>query len=111
MQQNKVSNTETQVPQSPQMNERDFVNDILSTEKYLTSSYSTTLNELSHQSLYQDILSISNETQNAQRDLFNLMFKNGWYKLEAAEAQKIDQSYNQFSGYIQQQSPYGTTMQ
>ncbi|MEC2076435.1 spore coat protein [Metabacillus fastidiosus] len=111
MQQNKIQNPETQVQQSPQMNERDFINDILATEKYLTSAYTMALNELSHQALYQDILTVSNETQDAQRDLYNLMFKNGWYKLEAAETQKIQQSYDQFSSYLDQQSPYGKMMQ
>ena len=38
------------------MNERDFTNDLLSTEKYMTDSYSTFLNEASHQALYQDVL-------------------------------------------------------
>ncbi|MGG3888077.1 spore coat protein [Metabacillus fastidiosus] len=111
MQQNKIQNPETQVQQSPQMNERDFINDILATEKYLTSAYTTALNELSHQALYQDILTVSNETQDAQRHLYNLMFKNGWYKLEAAETQKIQQSYDQFSSYLDQQSPYDKMMQ
>ncbi len=28
----KVQNTETQIPKTPQMNDRDFINDMLSTE-------------------------------------------------------------------------------
>ncbi|MFD2215952.1 spore coat protein [Metabacillus endolithicus] len=103
----KISNAETQVQEGPKMNDRDFANDLLSTEKYLTSSYSTALNEASHQALYQDLSTIFNETQQAQRDLYNLMFKNGWYSLEAADTQKLQQSYQKFSTTIQQQSPYG----
>lgn len=102
-----ISNAETQVQQGPMMNDRDFTNDMLTTEKYLTSSYSTALNEASHQALYQDLSMIFNETQQAQRDLYNLMFKNGWYSLEAADTQKLQQSYQKFSTSIQQQSPYG----
>lgn len=109
--QQKISNAETQVQQGPQMNDRDFVNDILSTEKYMTASYSTALNEASHQALYQDLLTIFNETQQSQRDLYNLMFKNGWYSLEAADTQKLKQAYQQHSTTIQQQSPYGTVQQ
>ncbi|MFD2444531.1 spore coat protein [Bacillus sp. CGMCC 1.16607] len=88
------------------MNERDFLNDLLSTEKYLSDSYSIALNEASHEGLYQDILAIYTETQNAQRDCYNMMFKKGWYKLEAADQQKIQQSYQQFQGYSNQ-FPYG----
>ncbi|MBM7605848.1 spore coat protein CotF [Metabacillus crassostreae] len=109
--QQKISNAETQVQQGPIMNDRDFVNDLLSTEKYMTASYSTALNEASHQALYQDILTIFNETQQSQRDLYNLMFKNGWYSLEAADNQKLQQAYQKHSNEIQQQSPYGNMQQ
>jgi spore coat protein CotF len=109
-QQQKITNPETQIQKGPQMNDRDFVNDLLSTEKYITASYSSALNEASHQALYQDILTIFNETQQSQRDLYNLMFRNGWYALEAADTQKLQQSHQQFSNYIGQQSPYSSGM-
>ncbi len=46
--QNKIGNPETQVPKTPQMNDRDFINELLATEKYMTDSYSTALNEMSN---------------------------------------------------------------
>ncbi len=101
----KIQNPKTQIPTSPQMSDRDFINDILSTEKYLTGSYSTAMNEASYQNLYQDIQQIFNETQDCQRNLFNLMFKKGWYSFEAADQQKLSQAYQQFSGY-NNQLPY-----
>jgi spore coat protein CotF len=100
--QQQIQNPETQVPQTPQMNERDFINDLLTTEKYMTTSYSQALHEASHQGLYQDILSIFTETQKCQRDLYNLMFMKGWYSMEAADQQKLKQSYQQFQGYTNQ---------
>ena len=101
-----IHNPETQIPKTPQMNDRDFLNDLLATEKYITNSYSTYLNEASHDALYQDILTVFTEAQNEQRSLFNLMFKKGWYKLEPAEDQKLQQKYQQFQGYSSQ-FPYG----
>lgn len=100
--QNKVQNPETQVPKTPQMNDRDFANDMLSTEKYITAAYSTALNEASNQAIYQDLSTIFNETQDCQRNLYNLMFKHGWYSLEKADQQKIQQAYQQFNGYTNQ---------
>lgn len=88
------------------MNDRDFANDMLATEKYMTDSYSTALNEASHQDLYQDLSSIFNETQQCQRTLYTLMFQKGWYKLEAEQAQKIQQSHQQFTNYTTTQFPY-----
>jgi spore coat protein CotF len=110
MNQNQIQNPETQVLKTPQMNDRDFLNDMLTTEKYMTSSYSVFLHEASHQQLYQDMMNIFTETQNCQRELFNLMFKKGWYKLEAADPQKLQQAYQQFQGYTNQ-FPYQNTVQ
>ncbi|KZM55235.1 spore coat protein [Aeribacillus pallidus] len=107
----KISNPETTVQKSPQMNDRDFINDLLATEKYMTQGYSTALNELSHTVLYENIQMICDETQKCQRQLFNVMFKNGWYSLEACDNQKIQQSYQQFANYLKQQSPYNQNIQ
>ena len=107
--QNKIKNPKTQVPETPQMNDRDFANDLLATGKYMTDSYSTALNEASHNQLYEDLSTIFNEAQDNQRQFFNLMFKKGWYSLEAAPQQKLQQSYQQFSGYASQ-FPYNNNV-
>jgi len=97
----------TGLPQvkGPEMNDRDIVNDILSTEKYLTQAFNTAVNEASNQELYQTQLQILNELHEAQRELFNLMHQKGWYKLEAADANKIAQKAQQFANY-RTQFPY-----
>ncbi|MBU9722187.1 MULTISPECIES: spore coat protein [Bacillaceae] len=104
-QSSKIKNPKTQVPETPQMNDRDYINDILTTEKYMTSSYSTALNEASHEALYSDVEQIFNETQRCQRELFNLMFEKGWYSFDAVQEQELSQSFQQFTGY-QTQNPY-----
>ncbi|MFB6467837.1 spore coat protein [Cytobacillus sp. Hz8] len=105
MQSNQIANPQTgQLPQvkNQQMNDRDFLNDGLSTCKYITDSLNIAVREASHQQLYTEVLQILQETHNSTRELFNLMFKEGWYKLEAADQQKIDQAYQQFSNYSTQ---------
>ncbi len=86
----------------PQMNDRDFVNDALSTCKYLTDSFNVAVREASHQQLHSDMLQILMETHQSARELYNLMFQKGWYKLEAEEQQKLQQASRQFSGYSSQ---------
>lgn len=103
----KVQNPSAPFQQTPQMNERDFINDILTTEKYFSHSYSVAINEMSHQALFQDISNIANETQMMQREIYNLMFQKGWYSLEQAPLEGLAQSYQQFSGY-KSQFPFGT---
>ncbi|RNA67451.1 spore coat protein [Alteribacter keqinensis] len=98
----KIGNPKTQTPDSPQMNDRDYINDMLATEKYMTGSYCTALNEASHEGLYKDVQSIFNETQDCQRNLFNMMFEKGWYSFDAVPQQTLDQSHQKFSGYSNQ---------
>lgn len=100
--QQRIKNPESQVPKTPQMNERDFINDLLATEKYVTTSYSMALHEASHQGLYNDLMSIFSETQECQRDLYELMFRKGWYGIEAADQQQLQQTYQKFQGYSNQ---------
>ncbi|MGG4264586.1 spore coat protein [Peribacillus simplex] len=107
---NKIQNPESPVAKTPQMNDRDFINDMLTTQKYFSNSYSVALNEMSNQALFQDIFSVSKENQEMQRELYNLMFEKGWYGLEKAQAQSLSQSYQQFSGY-KNQFPPGSNIQ
>ncbi|ELK44056.1 hypothetical protein BAG01nite_30210 [Brevibacillus agri] len=103
--QNQIANPQSgQLPQikGPQMNDRDFLNDCLATCKYVTDSLNVAVREMSHQQLYSDMLQLLNETHQSARDTFNLMFQKGWYKLEAEEQQKLQQAYQQFSGYSSQ---------
>ena len=99
---NQIANPQTgQLPKvkGPEMNDRDFLNDGLSTCKYITDSLNIAIREASHQQLHNDLLQILNETHQSCRELYHLMFQSGWYKLEAEEQQKLDQAYQQFNNY------------
>jgi spore coat protein CotF len=103
-----IKNPQTgQLPQvkGPEMNERDFLNDILATEKYITDNFNIFSREASNQTLHQDMMKILNESHQAARNLFNMMFKKGWYQLTAASQQEIQQTAQQFQNY-QTQEPY-----
>ncbi|MCO7176062.1 spore coat protein [Sporolactobacillus kofuensis] len=100
-----IQNKETQIQKTVQMNDRDYLNDVLLSEKYLGTSYVHALQEASHQELYQDIKSVFDQTSEYQRDLYNLMFNKGWYKFESQDPQKIQQTQQQFTQYAQQQFP------
>jgi len=100
---NKIQNPSSNIPKTPEMNDRDFIDDCLTTEKYLTSSYSVALHEMSHQALYQDIMTLFNETEKCQRAIYDLMFQKGWYSVTAASPQTIQQTYQQFTHYATDQ--------
>ncbi len=102
--QNPKMSNEPQV-KTLEMNDRDRLNDCLSSEKWLSDNFNVMAREASHRQLYQDIMTILNETHQCARDFFNLMFEQGHYKLEAAESQKIQQAQQQFQNYAQSQFP------
>ena len=104
----KIQNQETAFPKDTHMTDREFITDMLTTEKYITSAYDIAENEASHSQLYQDINTIYQESQNCQRQLYNIMFRKGLYAIESETPQKLQQSYQQFSGY-QNQLPYSNT--
>lgn len=97
-----IKNPSTQFKKGPEFNDRDRLNDILATEKWLTDGFNVFVRETSHQHLYNDILHILNETHHAARDVFNLMFEKGWYSLQAEQTSKITQQHQKFSGYESQ---------
>lgn len=106
-----IKNPSAQVPETPEMNDRDFITDCLTTEKYLTSAYTTALHEMSHEALYQDVMSIYQETEKCQRNIYDLMFRKGWYGLESETPQKIQQAYQKYSQCATNQFPHHGTMQ
>ncbi len=97
---NKVQNPKTEIPSNHQINDKDILNDILSSEKNMSNNYSVALNEMSNEPLYHDILTVFLETKTAQRRLFNLLFKHGWYTLERADVNKINEKYQEYINMI-----------
>jgi len=83
----------------PEMNERDRINDVLSSVKQMTVGYTIGLNEMQNPKLHQDIQNILNDTHLAQKQIFDVMFQKGWYKMNAADQQEISQAHSQFSQY------------
>ena len=86
----------------PEMNDRDRLNDMLATEKYLTDGMNISVREASHDALHRDMMTVLTETHQLARDMFNLMFQKGWYKLEVEDQQKLGQTHQQFSNYSSQ---------
>jgi spore coat protein CotF len=94
---NTVQNQKTEIPQTPEMNDRDFLNDVLESEKNISNNLSIALNEASNEPFFQDILEMFLECKKSARELYNLMFQNGWYTLEKAEQTKISQKSSELS--------------
>lgn len=90
MKNNEIKNAKKEVPTGIEMNDRDYLNSVLELEKNMSNNYSIALNEASNDYLYEDYFTLLEDTKDAAREAYNLMFQYGWYTLEEAEEQKVN---------------------
>lgn len=88
---NKISNPKTEVPSTTTMNDKDYITTILTLEKAIVKDYAIALTEASNNELYNDYFDMFNDVSELQREVYDLMFRKGWYSLEVAEDGKINQ--------------------
>lgn len=90
---NQVSNPKTEVPTGMNLNDKDYANSLLSGLKEMTKNYALALTEASNETLYNQYFEIFSSISKLQREMFELMFKKGWYTLEKAETQKVNSKH------------------
>lgn len=90
---NQISNPKQEVPTGIKLNDKDYITSLLSCLKEMVKNYSVVLTEASNEILYQEYKMMFDEYANLQREVYELMFRKGWYSLEQAETQKIDSKY------------------
>lgn len=91
---NKVQNPKIELDSSIEMNDENYLNDILETEKNMSVNFTYALNEASNETLFNEIYEMFKQIKEAQRNLFELSFRKGFYTLEKAEINKINEEYN-----------------
>jgi len=89
MDNNMISNPKTEVPSGKSLNDKDYMNCLLSSLKEMVKNYAVALTEASNENLYNSYKSMFDNYSKLQREVYELMFRNGWYSLEKAEKQKI----------------------
>lgn len=94
---NKISNSKAEVPTGIKMNDKDYLNCLLTCLKDMTKNYTIAMTEASNESLYKSYNSTFQELIKLQRKAFELAFKKGWYSLEKAETNKIEEKLNMLS--------------
>ena len=93
MNNNQISNPKKEVSKGMALNEKDYMNELLSCLKEMSKNYAVAMTEVSNEVLYNKYSTIFSEISRLQREVYEFMFKNGWYALEKAETQKINQKY------------------
>jgi spore coat protein CotF len=71
------------------METKDYVGDILETEKNMVVNYAIALNEASCEKLYKEYKKEFESISDCAKTLFNIAYNNGWYNLEEAQNSKV----------------------
>ena len=85
------------VANGAQMTEKDMLQDGLASQKHITDSYNTFAGECVNPQLRGTFLNILDEEHRIQAELFNTMQSKGWYQVEQAPAQKVQQTRQKYS--------------
>ena len=97
MNNNQISNPKVEVPTGMNLNEKDYITCLNSTLKEMAKGYVLAMTEASCEALYnvykESFLSISM----LQREVYEVMFRKGWYVLEKSEVNKINSKYQTLS--------------
>lgn len=88
---NQISNPKVEVPTGISCNDKDYINSLLSCLKEMSKNYVMAMTEASNESLYEKHKQVFLNLIALQREVYELMFRKGWYAIEKAEGQKIGQ--------------------
>ncbi len=83
----------------PCFTDKEMMNDVLSSQKFMTDGYNSTANEAKESTVRSAFMSILNDEHTIQQDVFNEMEKRGWYQTEQAPQNKIDETKQKFNAY------------
>jgi spore coat protein CotF len=76
--------------------DKDRLQDALASQKFITENYNTFTNECVTPEIRGVFMSILKEEHDMQNEIFTEMQKRGWYQVQPAEAQKIQQTKTKF---------------
>lgn len=84
--------------QQPTLSEKEVLNDLLMSEKQITSSLNTFITEVTCGNLRQNLKNIQQDEYSIHENLYNAMNQKGWYTPSDAptqEVQKVKTEFNQ----------------
>ena len=92
-----ISNTMIEVEEGIELNDKDYISDMLTTLKAIVKDYTVALTEVSNETLFSKYKKMYDDLLQLQRETFETMFRCGFYKLEEADVTKITEKYRTLS--------------
>ena len=94
---NQITNPKVDVPTGISCNDKDYLNSLLSCLKEMSKNYVMAMTEASNEKLYSQYKQVFLTLIDLQREVYELMFRKGWYSLEKADTQKVGQKLQMLS--------------
>ena len=94
---NQITNPKVEVPTGISCNDKDYLNSLLSCLKEMSKNYVMAMTEASNEKLYSQYKQVFLTLIDLQREVYELMFRKGWYSLEKADTQKVGQKLQMLS--------------
>ncbi len=80
------------------LGDKEFINDLISSQKFATSNYNTFAGECVCEQLRTDFLNILKDEHSIQAELFNEANSRGWYPVKQAPINEVTQVRQKFMG-------------
>lgn len=90
---NQIANQKTEVSKGISLNEKDYLTCLNATLKEMSKNYALVMSEASNEDLYTIYHDLFEKISQLQREVYELMFKKGWYILEKCDINKIQTKY------------------
>lgn len=81
------------------MGDKEYLEDCISSQKYIASSYNSYAFECVDSQLKNDMLTILKDEQMINKQLFDQMQSNGWYQVQYAQPQQVTELAGKFSSF------------
>ena len=78
-------------------NDQIIITNALNTQKHLTAMYYTAAGECAHNQLRCAMMDLWKDEHEIQNDLFTDMNSRGWYPVQQAQQQEVDQAVQQLN--------------
>ncbi len=94
MNNNEISNPKTEVEKGLTLNDKDYLESILTVCKDLEKNLVIAMTEASHEEYYEKIHEMFENISELQRDAYELYFRKGWFVIEKEDEEKLTRKYN-----------------
>lgn len=88
-----IKNNKVEVPNGIRLNDKDCLNYLLNTLKEMNKNYIVAITEASNEFLYKRYKEMLEMYSELQREVFEMMFRKGWYVLKSASKDEIQSKH------------------